>query len=378
MSIDRLLEIFPHEAWCNFLAFSIRSSLDSERRILVTDIDSAIAKVSSSNPQETENVVAKKNDDSSVQLNITLPSSSVSLMPEINVLPATPMSTDFDDSLMFIVENPSFAVQERPLPPQLESESSKIFEEENSDMKSERKDEEVEGNKEKLSEEEVTSELNEESIEIKESLELQNDPSAEFEAKKKSKEESKEENDEPFYGADKEIERSEGLITESNDNDVNDKCEGKACEETWHELPDSSSESSKDSSSLPKERKKGRPKSTSEIMLAHCNDIDHNLNEETHSSENESKKNIERVNTFHLGSKSMVSIGRNYELIHCLLNCVTVFKYSCIVEVAVFFEANIPSIMYIHMYQNAFDGIVAVRFPFCSINSKEVRHCSTP
>lgn len=282
---------------------------ESERRILVTDIDSAIAKVSSNNPQETENVMAKKNDENSMQLNISLPSSSVSLMPEINVLPATPMSTDFDDSRMYIVENPLSAVQEWPLPTQHESEcGTKTFEEENSDMQAERKDEEVE-RKEKAAEGEVSYELDEESIEMKEASEEHNEPSAEFEAKKELKEESKEENDELFYEADQETEISEDVITESKDSVVNDKTEEKICEETWHELPDLNTESTKDSSSLTKERKKERPKSTSEVMLTNCNDIDHNLNEEMHSFENESKKNIERVNTFHFGSKSMVSIA---------------------------------------------------------------------
>ena len=303
----------------------------------MTDIDSAIAKVSSNNPEETENVMAKKNDENSLQLNISLPSSSLFLMPEINVLPATPMSTDFDDSRMYIVENPLSAVQEWPLPTQHESEcGTKTFEEKNSEMQAERKDEEVKRN-EKAAEEEVSYEVDEESIEIKEGMEEQNEPSAEFEAKKELKEESKEENDELFHEADQEIEISEDVITESKDSVVNDKSEEKICEETWHELPDLNRESTKDSSSLTKERKKERPKSTSEVMLTNCNDIDHNLNEEMHSFENESKKNIERVNTFHLGSKSMVSIGKNFELILFLLHFVTLFNYSFVVEVAMFF-----------------------------------------
>ena len=271
---------------------------------MVTDLDSAIAKVSSNSTQSAENSMAKECDNTQLKLKIPLPIKP----PEINVLPATPISTDPNSDGIFSVENQRPAVEEMPLSSQKESESNEqSLEGDYSEENVAEKDLSASGNDEKLPKVKLNADHCEESIGMKEELQMQDKSSMELEDNRESK------------GVDSECICKEGNendrtedVTESNDKAVKDANEENPCEDSWNDTLDTSSESSKESWSLFKERKRARPISASEMTFANHGGMDLNFDAAMHLFENGSKKNAEAVNTFHLGSKSMVSIGKNF------------------------------------------------------------------
>ena len=292
---------------------------DSKRHILVTDLDTAIAKVSSNSTQSAESSMAKEFDNT--QLKTALKIKCVPLLPEINVLPATPMSIDLNSDGMFRVENPHSGSEEMPLSSQNESENNEQSLEGNSSEANVAEEDLGAGmNDERLPKSILIIERYKESAGIKEDLQMQEKSSMELEESGMRK------------GADSECickesngkERTEN-VTENNDKVVKDANEEKPCEDSWNDTLDTSSESSKGSWSLFKEQKKARPKSAYEMALTYHVGMDHKFDAAMNPLENGSKKNLEAVSTFHLGSKSMVSIGKNRWLIFIFVHLVIVF-----------------------------------------------------
>ena len=276
----------------------MRCILDSKRHILVTDLDSAIAEISSNSLQGTEDDMAKNDKETPLKLSITLPIKRAVLLPEINVLPATPISTDLDESRMFTVK------------PRLPDEEDRPKNSGEKNVAS--KDEDGDRCSETTPESKANGDLSEEFVDVKEDSQIQDGSSIVLEANEESKEANGEcsfEEKDPDGGA-------KDIGIKSKETGMKGECEEKPSEDSLNEIPDTSSESSKESWSLRKEQKRERPKSASEMALDNHGDMESTYDSAMQAFLNTaSRQNIERINTFHLGSKSMVSIGKDSCLI---------------------------------------------------------------
>ena len=278
----------------------------------MTDLDTVIAKISSDSQKTTEDTMAMKSSETPLKLQISLPIKRSPLMPEINVLPATPQAADVNESAMFIVKNlPSIAQASSPSLTPAKLDSNKECLPEVSVMQVIAEDQYVAKDVGELSK--VTPGINdlEESDEMETSIRVSDDSALEENNKKGEERDKNREN--LFQKSEEASDRTTNAETESvaKKETVIDTKEEKAEQESENEIPDTNSESSKESFSLRKERKKTRPKSLSEMALNKQREVNQNLDPMLPSFDDRPKTDIKRVNTFHLGSKSMVSIGKH-------------------------------------------------------------------
>lgn len=286
--------------------------MDSERHILVTDLDSAIAKVSSESPQKG----LVESEETPLKLNISLP---IKRVPEVKIQPATPLSEEMNECSFFEVESP-VSSSDNAVPgtqeyEEMDKDTTCISCVGNPGEPIELPEDAKSANIEVDVNENALSERENEDLQISDNASKNFDSFVENEVNH---------GDLASVGEDvqerpDEIVSEEVSETKRNENDMVIKEEGELEddgneEETIHksesEIPDTNSESSKESVSLRKDEKKDRPKSFSEMALNNRGGMERSFDTSTQVLGKKSRTDVKRVNTFHLGSKSMVSIGK--------------------------------------------------------------------
>lgn len=258
--------------------------------------------------------MSKKSENTPLKLKILLPIRRSPLTPEIKVQPATPIASGIDECGIISASSMATGHLAAVKHVELDHISGDI---DNPQIGKEKKvmiGKDDPAGLSEICESNVQVEVSEfnEAIEEEPCLEIVDDTAVvsedckedEMELGRRGDEESCDEK----HRVDEEV--TGNVIKEEQETiEEDEEDEEKIDRELENEIPDTNSESSKDSIPLKTLREKIRPKSLSEVALDKRGVMDQSLDSKMDSFEKKSKTDIKRVNTFHLGSKSMVSIG---------------------------------------------------------------------